>query len=92
MKAPKRESISATELARNLASTIDHVRLSGQVVDITKGKQIIAQLTPAKSKGFSIEQLEDFFQGLPHLDDHSLEDDLKKIRDQANLPDDTLWD
>lgn len=92
MKARKRESISATELARNLASTIDHVRLSGQVIDITKGKQIVAQLTPVATNGFSIEQLEEFFQTLPHLDDQSMARDLKKIRDHANLPDDTLWD
>jgi len=89
MKALIKETITATDLARNLASTIDQVRLSGQVIDITKGNQTIARLIPAPHTGFPISQLKNFFQELSHLGNKSSErmaSDLKTIRDNATLP------
>ncbi len=89
MKIHKKETITATDLARNLASTIDQVRLSGQVIDITRGNQIVAQLVPATQKGFPVSQLDIFFHALPHLGSAPsvrMASDLKKIRDNATLP------
>lgn len=88
MKALAKKMMSATQLARNLASSIDQVRLSGQVIEITKGNQTIAQLIPAPHKGFPVSQLKDFFQKLSHLgnkDNPQMSDDLKKIRNSATL-------
>lgn len=89
MKALIKDSITSTDLARNLASTIDQVRLSGQIIEITKGNQTVAQLIPAAHKGFPVAQLKRFFQELPHLDGKSktrFASDLKTIRDNATLP------
>lgn len=87
--------ITATDLARNLAVTIDKVRLSRQAVNITKGNQTIAQLTPVKQEGFPITQLENFLSNLPHLGSkyaQSMAKDLKAIRESAVLPEDTTWE
>ena len=89
MKALIKETITSSDLARNLASTIDQVRLSGQVIEITKGNQTVAQLIPAAHKGFPIAQLKIFFQQLSHLgkkDNLRMMNDLQKIRDNATLP------
>ena len=37
----KHQSISTTELAHNVAMSIDKVRLSGRALDITKGSQVM---------------------------------------------------
>ena len=87
--------ITATDLARNLAVTIDKVRLSRQAINITKGNQTIAQLTPVKQEGLPITQLESFLSSLPHLGSkyaQSMAADLNIIRKSAILPDDSPWE
>ena len=46
--------ISATELARNLASAIDQVRVSRSRLIITRGNQDVAQLVPVISNGATL--------------------------------------
>lgn len=87
-------AITATDLARNLAVTIDKVRLSKQAINITKGNQTIAQLAPVKQEGLPITQLENFLSNLPHLGNKYAENmaaDLKIIRESAVLPDNATW-
>ncbi len=89
MKALIKDTITATDLARNLASTIDQVRLSGQVIEITKGNQTIARLVPPAHKGFPVVQLKHFLQELSHFENKEnarMASDLKAIRDNAALP------
>lgn len=88
-------AITSTDLARNLAVTIDKVRLSRQAINITKGHQTIAQLIPAKQEGLPIAQLANFLSNLPHLSGkhaQSMAADLKIIRESAVLPDDSTWE
>lgn len=59
------------------------------MIEITKGNQTIAQLVPAAKKGFPIDQLNVFFQELPHLGvkgNARMADDLKTIHNDALLP------
>ncbi|WP_163836679.1 hypothetical protein [Spartinivicinus ruber] len=87
------DSISATELARNMASVIDKVRVSGHSVYITKGSQTIAELSPPPKQGFPIEQLGSLLASLPSLgnDAQQMAEDLKAARSRADLPENP-WD
>lgn len=50
--------ISATELARNLASVISQVRVSRSRMVITRGNQEIAQITPVANQHFTLADLD----------------------------------
>lgn len=82
------DTISATELARNIALSIDKVRISGQSLYITKGSQTVAELCPPPKTGFPINKLADFISSLPKLDDdaEAMENDLTAARSHAKLP------
>lgn len=87
MNLPK-QTISATELARNLANVIDQVRISHTRMTITKGNQAVAQLVPVAGNGTKLADLQVL------LDNHSLSsteqqnfnEDLETIRHAADLP------
>lgn len=85
--------ITATELVRNLSTTIDKVRMTGKKLYITKGSQTIAALVPPPKTGFPASQLTGLLKALPKLnnDAPAMKEDLKNIRQHANLPD-SLWD
>lgn len=83
------ESISATELARNVASSIDRVRLSGQPLTITKGSQTVAELCPPPKPGLPVKQLLHVLLNLPKLGDddaQAMAKDMSKVRQHATLP------
>ena len=82
------ESISATELARNVAMSIDKVRLSGQSLFITKGTQTVAELCPPPKAGFPIAKLAELIAALPKLGDdaESMANDLNTSREKSKLP------
>lgn len=82
------DSISATDLARNVASVIDKVRVSGHSVYITKGSQTVAELNPPPKQGLPVSQLGEFLKSLPSLGDDAeqMSEDMKTIRSHANLP------
>lgn len=86
------ESISATELARNVATSVDKVRVSGKSIYITKGRQIVAELCPPPKTGFPVDQLAEMIASLPGLgnDAEVMAKDIKKTRRHANLPG-NLW-
>ncbi len=84
----RHETVTTTELVRNLSALVDQVRLTGRQLFITKGNQTVAQLSPPPKTGYPISQLDAYFASLPKLneDSHHALEDLKKIRKQATLP------
>jgi antitoxin (DNA-binding transcriptional repressor) of toxin-antitoxin stability system len=87
------KKITATELARNIASSIDQVRISGQPLYITKGSKTVAELCPPPQSGYPVEKLAELLASLPRLDEdaESLSKDIRRIKKQAAIPD-TPWD
>ena len=87
------EYISATELVRNFAYVVDNVRMSGRSIYITKGTQTVAELSPPPKSGFPVSKLADFFKSLPKLGDDAekMTDDLKMIKHNTRLPDNS-WE
>ncbi len=87
------ESVTTTELVRNLSVVIDRVRLTGRRLAITKGSQTVAELSPPAKGGYPIARLGELLASLPKLDpdDRAMADDLTLIRQAGELPD-TPWD
>ncbi|MBA3535746.1 MAG: hypothetical protein H0T84_03915 [Tatlockia sp.] len=88
MKDNSHETISATDLVRNLSAMIDKVRISGRSLYITKGLQTIAELSPPPKSGFPIKNLASFIKSLPNLgnDAEDMAQDIKSIKNSARLP------
>ncbi len=54
--------IGATDFARGLSDYLNQVQYRGQVLDIERGKRVIARVIPPEAtEGFPIEQLGEFF-------------------------------
>lgn len=89
----KNESISATELARNVAMSIDKVRYTRTSLDITKGAQVVATLSPPQKLGMPIKSLVELLSSLPKLGDDAdaFAVDIETIKTKASLPDNP-WD
>jgi antitoxin (DNA-binding transcriptional repressor) of toxin-antitoxin stability system len=87
------DTISATELVRNLSAVVDNVRISGQSLYITKGSQTVAQLSPPPKQGFPAAKLSDLLNSLPSLGDDAKDfsADIEKLKQHAQLPDNP-WD
>lgn len=90
MLARSRDTISTTELARNLATTIDRVRFQRRALAITKGKRTVALLRPAPQGGFPVAELGRMLAELPGLDGDAanLARDITRVRTAATLPGD----
>lgn len=76
-------SISVTEFSRGLSEFLNHVQYQGQVLDIERGKRIVARVSPvALTDGFPIDQLDDFLAKGPQLgtDRISMAKDVKAVR------------
>ncbi len=88
MAKPAHDTITATELVRNLSVAIDRVRITGHSLYITKGLQTVAELSPPPKPGLAINKLAGLLRSLPKLGDEAtaLAKDLESIRRQANLP------
>lgn len=87
------ETITATELVRNLSVAIDKVRITGHSLYITKGSQTVAELGPPPKVGLPINKLAGLLQSLPKLGDDAavMAKELENIRRQARLPE-SPWD
>jgi len=87
------QKISATELARNLASVIDQVRVARQPMTITRGNQDIAQIIPVLNSAVSLSDLSALLkkQRLSQQQKQRFSDDLLHIRQSSSLPD-SNWD
>ncbi len=82
------QTITATELVRNLSGMIDQVRISGKPLLIKKGTQTVAELRPPQKTGFPVAQLGEFLKGLSNFgkEKKAMSRDLAKIRKKASLP------
>ena len=88
MAKPAHDTITATELVRNLSVAIDKVRMTGHSLYITKGSQTVAELNPPPKSGLPINKLARLLTSLPKLGDDisAMDKDLENSRRQANLP------
>jgi antitoxin (DNA-binding transcriptional repressor) of toxin-antitoxin stability system len=60
--------ISATNLARNFSEFLNRVRYQGVTLDVTRGNDVIACISPpSPAGGFPIAQLDRLFASLPRL-------------------------
>ncbi|MGB0723185.1 MAG: type II toxin-antitoxin system Phd/YefM family antitoxin [Gammaproteobacteria bacterium] len=88
--ATSHDTITATELARNLAETIDRVRASGRGLPITRGGREVAQLVPARPQGASAGVIAGLLAHNPltPAERADLADDLDAMRADAKFPGD----
>jgi len=86
-------TITATELVRNLSVVIDQVRMTGNSLYITKGSQTVAKISPPPKPGLAMNELSNLLRSLPTLgeDAKGMEADLINLRRQADLPNNP-WD
>ncbi len=82
------DTMTATELVRNLSAAIDRVRVTGYSLYITKGAQTVAELKPPPKSGLPINRLAVLLNSLPKSGDDAatMSRDLERIRHHANLP------
>lgn len=58
--------VSATALARNFSEFLNRVRYQGVTLDVTRGNDVIACISPpSRSGGFPIADLDRLFASLP---------------------------
>jgi antitoxin (DNA-binding transcriptional repressor) of toxin-antitoxin stability system len=83
-------TIKATDLVRNLSSTIDQVRISGRPLLITKGAKTVAELRPPPRVGFPVMRLQELLESLPKLGkaQAAMLRDMAKVRKKTGLPKD----
>jgi len=82
------ESVTVTELARNLATIIDRVRVSAVRVSITRGSQTVANLTPVAQSGMTLGGLLDLLQSsaLSVEEQEDYARDVESVQESAGIP------
>ncbi len=85
--------ISATDLARNLSTVIDQVRVARTRMTITKGNQDIAQIVPIVSSNTTIADLNQLLKAnrLNNKQKKLFLADINTIANKASLPA-SSWD
>lgn len=82
-------AVSATDFARSLSDFLNHVQYRGQVLDIERGKRVVARLSPVSlTDGFPIAQLDAFLAKAPHLsasDATAMAKDVRAVRTQLRV-------
>ena len=54
-------SVNVTDFSRGLSDYLNHVQYRGQVLDIERGKRVVARVSPVDfSDGFPLAQLDEF--------------------------------
>ncbi len=62
-------SINVTEFSRGLSDFLNQVQYRGQVLDIERGKRVVARVSPVSAvDGYPIEQLDALLARGPQLD------------------------
>lgn len=99
IKSNMHHIISATEASRSLSDILNKVCYQKQSFNIKRGKKIIAQIIPNDTtmNGVSmpVQELNEFFKNLPHLESNDLDDFenvLKEIRMNSIIDENDLWD
>jgi hypothetical protein len=79
-------AVNATDFSRGLSEFLNQVQYKGQVLDIERGKRIVARVSPiAAADGFPIAQLDDWLARGPQLgcaNRQSISKDLRAVRVQ----------
>ncbi len=79
-------TVSATEFSRGLSDFLNQVQYQSQVLDIERGKRVIARVSPvAPLGGFPLKQLDALLANGPHLpaaDVAAMASDLQAARAQ----------
>ncbi len=85
--------ITATEATRNFSEILNRVLYKGQSFDIKRGREVVAQLVPAKPIMLASE-FASFLKNLPALDAEDKQDFEKTITEcRADLHETrNLWD
>ena len=77
-------SVNVTDFSRGLSDYLNHVQYRGQVLDIERGKRVVARVSPVDfSDGFPLAQLDDFLARGPALTPKerlSMANDLRAVR------------
>jgi hypothetical protein len=77
-------ALTVTEFSRGLSNFLNQVQYQGQILDIQRGKRIVARVLPAGiSEGYPIVQLDALLTKgpqLPATESLSMADDLAAIR------------
>ena len=88
--------VTATEAARQFSELINRVKYKGQSFEIVRGNEVVARILPADpSSPIRGEDLNLFFANLPSLPAEDLDDfekDLKDIRNEGGLAENSNWD
>lgn len=79
-------SVSVTEFARSLSDFLNQVQYRGQVLDIERGKRVVARVAPvAAADGFPLDRIDALLALGPQLaaaDRAGLADDARRVRAQ----------
>jgi hypothetical protein len=87
-------TITATALARNFSDLLNQVRYQGVTLDVRRGKELIARVTPpANIAGFPIDQLDALLSAAPALSDAVSGEFLRDIHEATGglVTEDSAW-
>ena len=87
-------TITATALARNFSDLLNQVRYQGLTLDVRRGNDLIARVTPpANVAGFPIDQIDVLLGEAPALSDAESRDFLRDIHDAGDrlATEDSAW-
>lgn len=80
------QAVNVTEFSRGLSEFLNHVQYKGMVLDIERGKRIVARVSPVgQSDGFPLGQLDDLLAKGPQLsaaERLSMASDVRAVRAQ----------
>ncbi len=78
------QAVNVTEFSRGLSEFLNHVQYKGLVLDIERGKRVVARVSPAgQPDGFPLGQLDDLLAKGPQLskaDRDSMASDVRALR------------
>ena len=83
--------ITATDAARRFSDVLGTVRYQGVSFEITRGREVVAHLVPARPAATTVAELDALFARLPRLDPAdaaAFAADLDVIRGEAGAPPD----
>jgi hypothetical protein len=79
-------AVNATDFSRGLSEFLNQVQYKGQVLDIERGKRIVARVSPiAAADGFPLAQLDNWLAKGPQLGSanrQSMAKDVRSVRAQ----------
>ena len=86
-------AVTATEFTRGISDYLSQVQYRGQVFDISRGKKVVARISPSAAvAGFPITQLDDWLAQAPRLDAGDADDWLGELKAQRKRQREKLRD